>query len=209
MNELGVLTSKMGASNSTAGNVRNLRSEARITSEPPRAFPWYVRLIHSAQRRKYGQELEPARLWGRIPRAFLALTLLYRWIDRKGSPIEPSLRALIQVRVSQINWCDFCVDLNSAVALERHVLREKLATLATYDISPAFNEKERVALAFAEAMTDPHRGVDDQLFARLRRSYGEDAVIELTALVAFQNLSSKFNSALGVPAKGFCASPEL
>ena len=37
---------------------------------------------------------------------------------------------------------------------------------------------------------------------------GGDAVIELSALVAFQNLSSKFNSTLGVPAKGFCASPE-
>jgi hypothetical protein len=33
---------------------------------------------------------------------------------------------------------------------------------------------------------------------------GEDAMIELTALIAFQNLSSKFNAALGVAPQGFC-----
>lgn len=57
-------------------------------------YPWYVRLILAAQRRKYGAELEPARLWGRLPRSFLFLTLLYRTLDRADSPIEPALRAL-------------------------------------------------------------------------------------------------------------------
>lgn len=78
---------------------------------------WYVRLIFALQRRKYGAELEPARLWGRLPRALLFLTLLYRSIDRKRSPVEPGLRALVQVRVSQINGCAFCIDLNGATAL--------------------------------------------------------------------------------------------
>lgn len=57
------------------------------------AHPRYVRLIFAWQRRKYGAELEPARLWGRLPRALLFLTLLYRSIDRKRSPVEPGLRA--------------------------------------------------------------------------------------------------------------------
>lgn len=59
--------------------------------EPGRAFPWYVRAILALQRRKYGTELESSRVWGRLPRAFLALTLLYRTLDRRGSPIEPAL----------------------------------------------------------------------------------------------------------------------
>jgi alkylhydroperoxidase family enzyme len=42
---------------------------------------------------------------------------------------------------------------------------------------------------------------------RLKRQFDEDAIVELTALIAFQNLSSKFNSALGVPAQGFCQMP--
>ena len=102
---------------------------ARIAGLPGARYPWYVRLILAAQRRKYGVELEPARLWGRLPRSFLMLTLLYRTLDRGGSPIEPALRSLVQVRVSRINWCPFCVDSNGALALERGVTQDKLAAL--------------------------------------------------------------------------------
>jgi AhpD family alkylhydroperoxidase len=170
-------------------------------------YPWYVRLIFWLQRRKYGSELEPARLWGRIPHAFLMLTLLYRTLDRKGSPIEPGLRSLIQVRVSQINWCVFCVDLNGALALEREVSEEKLAALADYAASPLYSAREKAALAFAEAMTDSRIGVDDATFAALRTHFDEQAILELTALLAFQNLSSKFNAALAVPPGGLCTRP--
>jgi len=181
-------------------------ARARIAAGATR-YPWYVRLILAAQRRKYGSELEPARLWGRLPRSFLCLTLLYRTLDRPDSPIEPALRALVQVRISRINWCAFCVDLNGAAALERAVPPEKLAGLDDYERSPLFSERERAALAYAEAATDPARHVDDACFARLRARFDEQAILELTALVGFQNLSSKFNAALGVPAQGFCALP--
>jgi len=179
----------------------------RIGGQPAGRYPWYVRLIFAAQRRKYGRELEPARLWGRLPRSFLALTLLYRSLDRAGSPLDPGLRSLVQVHVSQINSCAFCVDLNSAASIERHAARDKLTALEDYEGSSLFSEREKAALAYAGAMTDSRRGVDDALFARLRREFADDEIVELTALVAFQNLSSKFNAALGVPAQGFCAAP--
>lgn len=168
------------------------------------SYPWYVRLIFGLQRRKYGVELEPARLWGRIPRAFLFLTLLYRSIDRKGSPIEPGLRALVQVRVSQINWCAFCIDINSASALERHVAPDKLAALEHFEASTLFTEREKAALAYAEAATDPRKRVDAACSGRLGAHFDEQAIVELAALIAFQNMSSKFNAALAVPAQGFC-----
>lgn len=183
-------------------------SSTRIAARATR-YPWYVRMILAAQRRKYGRELDPALLWGRLPRSLLALTLLYRSLDRGASPIEPALRALLQVRVSQINGCEFCVDLNSATALEREVAHERLTALADFEHSPLFDERERAALAYAEAMTDTRRGVDEPLFARLRQVFSDAEIVELTALLAFQNLSSKFNSALGVPAQGFCARPSV
>ncbi len=188
-----------------AANGGRPHATPRLATAPGHPYPWYVRLILAGQRRKYGAELESARLWGRMPLAFLMLTLFYRVFDRADSPIEPALRSLVQVRVSQINWCAFCIDLNGAVALERAVAAEKLATLEHYETSPLYAERERAALAFAETLTDPGRPVDDACFARLRAHFDEQAVLELTALAAFQNLSSKFNAALGVPAQGFCA----
>jgi hypothetical protein len=49
--------------------------------------------------------------------------------------------------------------------------------------------------------------VGDELRARVTEHWNEDAIVELTGLIAFQNLSSKFNSALDVPAQGFCMLP--
>lgn len=70
--------------------------------------------------------------------------------------------------------------------------------------SDLFRPAERAALDYADAMTRYDRGVDDAVFSRLKEFFIDDAIVELTALIAFQNLSSKFNSALAVPAQGFC-----
>ncbi|MGH8789632.1 MAG: carboxymuconolactone decarboxylase family protein [Cupriavidus necator] len=178
-----------------------------ISTPDDATYPWYVRLIFWLQRRKYGAELEPAKLWGRTPRVFVALTRLYRTIDRASSPIEPALRSLVTVRVSQINWCEFCVDLNSATALERSVDAAKLSELADFDHSPRYSAREKAALRYAEAVTITDRRVDAAQMGELKTHFSDDAIIELTALIAFQNLSSKFNAALHVPAQGFCRMP--
>lgn len=170
-------------------------------------YPWYVRLLFWAQRRRYGRELEPSRLWGRTPRAFLAMAAMYRALDRQSSPIEPALRSLVQVHVSQINTCPFCVDLNSASGLERGVGTAKLAALPHYAELEVFNDREKTALAYAEAVTRGDASSGPAMIERLRRHFDDHAIIELTALIAFQNMSSKFNAALGVPAQGFCAAP--
>ncbi len=168
-------------------------------------FTWYVRLLFWLQRRHYGRELEPARLWGRTPRAFLAMAAMYGALDRKSSPLAPDLRSLILVRVSQVNWCPFCVDINSATCLNRGVSEEKLEALPRFDDSTLFDEREKAALGYAEAMTYSDRRSDAALISKLRQYLSDDAIIELTALVAYQNMSSKFNAALGIPAQGFCA----
>lgn len=180
----------------------------RIAAKPLRQYRWYLRPFFWNQWRKYGAVLDSALLWARAPRLFLGVATLYGMIDRRASPIEPALRSLITVRVSQINHCPFCVDLNSATLLRRGASREKVETLGRWRESSLFDERERVALEYAEAMTYSDRGVDDALMARLKRHFDDDAVVELTGLIAFQNLSSKFNSALAVAPQGFCRLPQ-
>ena len=179
----------------------------RVSPKPPSRYPWFVRLFFWKQKRTYGQVLDPGLLWGRSPWVFAAMALLYGAINRRGSPIEPPLRSLVTVRVSQINHCAFCVDINAATLIKRGADMPKIEALADWRDSALFSERERLALDYAEAMTDSGRTVDDTLFARLRQVFDEDAIVELTGLVAFQNLSSKFNSALDVPPQGFCQIP--
>ena len=78
---------------------------------------------------------------------------------------------------------------------------EKIAALEEYATSPLYEEKERVALEYAERMTITGQDVDDELFSRLRRFFNEDALVELTAAIAWENSSSKFNRALRVPSQ--------
>jgi AhpD family alkylhydroperoxidase len=168
---------------------------------------WYLRPFFWNQRRKYGAELDSALLWARAPRLFLGVAALYGMIDRAGSPIEPALRSLVTVRVSQINHCPFCVDLNSATLMKRGASAAKTGALGQWRDSGLFDARERAALEYAEAMTYPDRGVGDDLMARVKGHFDDDAVVELTGLIAFQNLSSKFNSALAVAPQGFCTRP--
>jgi AhpD family alkylhydroperoxidase len=177
-----------------------MRVEPRKQSQ----YPWYLQPFFWNQRRKYGRVLDAALLWARSPRLFLGVAVLYGMIDRKSSPVEPALRSLITVRVSQINACTFCVDLNSATLLKRGASLAKVEALSEWRASDLFDDRERSALDYAEAVTRSDRQPDDDLFVRLRTHFDDDAVIELTGLIAFQNLSSKFNSALAVPPQGFC-----
>ena len=78
---------------------------------------------------------------------------------------------------------------------------EKLEALNDYATSPLFTEDERLVLEYADAMTITGRDVSDELFARLSEFYEEDAVVELTAVIAWENSSSKFNRALRVPSQ--------
>ena len=78
---------------------------------------------------------------------------------------------------------------------------DKIIALADFANSDHFSETERLALEYAEAMTVTGRGVSDELFARLRGTFDDDTLVELTATIAWENASSKFNRALRVPSQ--------
>ena len=79
---------------------------------------------------------------------------------------------------------------------------EKILALPDYAVSPWYDERERLALAYADAMTLTGREVDDAMFAQLRTVFGDDALVELTAVIAWENASSRFNRALRIPSQG-------
>ena len=168
-------------------------------------YPWYVKIIFWLQKRKYGDVLKSSLIWAKSPRIFLALSWLYGSIDRKNSPISPALRSLVIVRISQINGCSFCVDLNTTVLIERGVDLDKAEALSTWQLSSLFSDKEKLVLEYAEAVTDSTKKISDRLKAEMNKIFNEEKLVELTALIAFQNMSTKFNNAFGVEPQGFCS----
>lgn len=74
----------------------------------------------------------------------------------------------------------------------------KLRALANPTASDLFDARERLALAYAERMTRTDGDVDDAFFATLRAEFEPDELVELTATIAWENASSKFNRALRI-----------
>lgn len=179
----------------------------RVSAKPISSYPLYLRPFFWNQRRKYGQILQAALLWARSPKLFIGVAILYGMIDRHSSPIDPGLRSLVTVRVSQINDCPFCVDINSATLLKRGVNIEKVELLHVWRESLLYDDRERAVLEYTEAITRSDQRVDDAMVERLRTHFDDDGIVELTGLIGFQNMSSKFNSALAVPSQGFCSLP--
>jgi len=87
------------------------------------------------------------------------------------------------------------------VSSQLGVSDDRIDALADYANNDLYCEAERVALEFADAVTITGRDVSDELFARLRSFYDDDALVELTATIAWENASSKFNRALRVPSQ--------
>jgi alkylhydroperoxidase family enzyme len=84
------------------------------------------------------------------------------------------------------------------VGSELGVSREKILDLPNYADSPHYTDRERMALEYADYITRTDLEVTDGLFERVSDQFSEDEVVELTATIAWENCSSKFNRALRV-----------
>lgn len=78
---------------------------------------------------------------------------------------------------------------------------DKILALDDYAVSPLYSQAERIALEYADCITHSDRQVSDQLFERLKAHYTDDEIVELTAVIAWENASSKFNRALRIPSQ--------
>jgi alkylhydroperoxidase family enzyme len=83
------------------------------------------------------------------------------------------------------------------------VTERQARELAGFDQSDAFDELEKCALGYADALTRTPVEVPDSLFARLAQHFDPAQLIELTSAIAWENFRGRFNHALGIEADGF------
>lgn len=109
----------------------------------------------------------------------------------KKSTLEPSLIELIDFRVSQINKCAYCLDMHSKDAFAKGENPQRLYCLTAWRETPFYTERERAALAWAEAVTACH--VTDDVYAEAAGQFTEDELIALTMAVANINTWNRIN----------------
>ncbi|HCM9253845.1 TPA: carboxymuconolactone decarboxylase family protein [Enterobacter cloacae subsp. dissolvens] len=171
---------------------------------PVESLPASLKPIAALQKKHFGAVLNPTRWWGRMPRLFWLVALFVGFLERRNARLTPVLRSLLMTRVSQLCHCAFCIDANSLRLAERAGALDKVQAVSQWRDAALFNEQERAALAYAEAVTATPPQVDEALKCELKRLFTDETISEMTALIAFQNLSARFNAALDIPSQGLC-----
>ncbi len=125
-------------------------------------------------------------------------TLYHTGAYLKKSPIEEKLLELVYFRVSQINGCAYCLDMHSKDALAHGENEQRLFAVSAWRETPFFTDRERAALAWAEAVTACK--VPDETYTRVKEHFTDEELIDLTLAISTINTWNRFNIAFPAPA---------
>lgn len=130
--------------------------------------------------------------------AMQALYAMGKYINK--SIVEKSLLELMYFRVSQINSCAFCLDMHAKDLRASGEAEQRLYLLSAWREAPFYTERERAALAWAEALTELKGGsVPDDIYHAVQAQFSEQEIIDLTFAVMTINSYNRLNIAFGAP----------
>jgi hypothetical protein len=129
-----------------------------------------MRVAYWVSKRRYGKVLSPLKaVYSRLPLAFSL------WVNRihpleQKLEIGQELALLVRVYVSQLNTCEFCIDMGKAISIGKFGNEEKFLQLADYPRSDRYTPAEKAALDFAHALT-VHKKIPDEVYWRANRFF--------------------------------------
>jgi len=115
--------------------------------------------------------------------------------------LEASLIELVQMRVSQINGCAYCLDMHSKDARAAGETEQRLYMLAGWrEASSIYSERECAAFGWAEAVTHlGANGVPDEIYQRALASFSEEELLNLTLAITLINTWNRINVSFQTP----------
>ncbi|HEY3734747.1 MAG TPA: carboxymuconolactone decarboxylase family protein [Streptosporangiaceae bacterium] len=174
---------------------------ARISLDPPKTLAY--RIATRFARRKYGMMPDPGAAVGHNMQVARSYAIFELQVERWHA-LDTGLKDLAQLAAAARIGCSWCMDFGYWEATMQHdVPPEKIRAIPGWRDSDVFTELERLVLDYAEAMTESPPSVTDEMVARLSGHFSEPQLVELTAIVAVENLRSRMNAALGLTAQGF------
>lgn len=117
------------------------------------------------------------------------------------SSVEQSLQDLVHFRVSQINGCAYCLDMHSKDLRAHGETEQRLYMIDAWREAPLYTNRERAALAWAEAVTKLEKQeVPHDVYEEARRQFSEQELVDLTMSVIAINSWNRLNIAFRTPA---------
>jgi len=137
------------------------------------------------------------------PEAYKAMLALSQAVEKTG--LTPQLIDLVNYRVSQLNSCAFCLDMHSKDLRARGETEQRLYMISAWREAPhLYNDRERAALAWAEAVTQlEDRQVPDEVYEMAREQFSQAELVQLTLAIVAINGWNRFNVAFRTPAGNY------
>jgi len=142
-------------------------------------------------------------------KAVLKAVLSFSGRARKWDALDPTLTSYAQLASAGTIGCSWCLDFGYFIAHDDGLDLAKVREVPRWRESDVFSPLERDVLEYAEAMTVTPPTVTDEMVAHLVEQLGAPAVVELTQVVALENMYSRFNSAAGLQSQGYSDVCEL
>jgi len=110
---------------------------------------------------------------------------------RQKTKLGGRYRELAILRVALLNGANYEYRAHLPFALQEGMSQEQIDAIPGWQLSRAFDDRERTVLAYTDCMTRGIR-VPDVVFSEVRRSFDNREIVELTATIAGYNLVSRF-----------------
>ena len=121
----------------------------------------------------------------------------------KWDQLDPNLKSFAHMAVAAQIGCSFCLDFGYFQAHNAGLDERKASEVPRWRESTVFTSLEREVMEYAEAMSETPPRVTDEMSARLLEQLGAPALVELTAIVGFANLTARGNVAMGIESQEF------
>jgi AhpD family alkylhydroperoxidase len=168
----------------------------------PRDAGLFVRFTYWMARRRLGRVPAPLGIMAHHT-SILAAVGGFELALERADRLEVHLRELANVKAASLVGCRFCIDIGGALAHKNGVSEAKLRALPLHDSSPEFSTLERLVLDYVVQMTETPSRPDPEIFRALQEQLGTPALVELTAVIAWENFRARFNHAVGAQEEGF------
>ncbi|MCL2541863.1 MAG: carboxymuconolactone decarboxylase family protein [Nocardioidaceae bacterium] len=172
--------------------------------EPTEITGLYGAIVKRFAARMFGSVPESLGvMWHNVP--VLKATMGFGQKTQKWDRCDESLKSFAHMAVASYVGCTWCLDFNYFMARDQGLDLDKAREIPRWRSSRVFSPLEREVLEYAEAMTTTPIAVTDEMVASLSRQLGPAALVELTNIIGFANLTTRGNVALGIESEGFAA----
>jgi uncharacterized peroxidase-related enzyme len=117
-----------------------------------------------------------------------------------GTELSGRIKELVVIKTSQVNECAYCFAHNTSLGQAAGITEEHVIALSGHEywISDLFDERERLAIAWAEHVTRRTASQNDELYAKLQEHFSHAEIVELTFVCGLFNMINRLNDTLGL-----------